>query len=58
MQPFVRFDRVRRSFDGQTDVVRDLSLDVARGEFLIPGPRTIDGVEKLAAWLHPSAAPT
>jgi spermidine/putrescine transport system ATP-binding protein len=25
---------VRRSFDGQTDVVRDLSLDVARGEFL------------------------
>ena len=34
MTPFVRFDRVRRSFDGQTDVVRDLSLDVARGEFL------------------------
>ena len=34
MPPFVRFDRVRRSFDGQTDVVRDLSLDVARGEFL------------------------
>ncbi len=31
---------------------------VARGEFLIPGPRTIDGVEKLAAWLHPLAAPT
>jgi len=34
MQPYVRFDRVRRSFDGVVDVVRDLSLDVARGEFL------------------------
>jgi hypothetical protein len=31
---YVRFDRVRRSFDGVNDVVRDLSLDVARGEFL------------------------
>ena len=28
------FDRVRRSFDGVVDVVRDLSLDVAKGEFL------------------------
>jgi putative spermidine/putrescine transport system ATP-binding protein len=34
MQPFVRFDRVRRSFDGTADAVRDLSLDIARGEFL------------------------
>jgi len=34
MQPFVRFDRVRRSFDGAMDAVRDLTLDVARGEFL------------------------
>jgi len=34
LQPFVRFDRVRRSFDGMADAVRDLSLDVARGEFL------------------------
>jgi putative spermidine/putrescine transport system ATP-binding protein len=34
MQPFVRFDRVRRSFDGATNAVRDLTLDVARGEFL------------------------
>ena len=25
---------------------------VARGEFLIPGPRTVDGVEKLARWLQ------
>jgi len=26
---------------------------VSRAEFLIPGPRTIDGIETLAAWLHP-----
>ncbi len=26
---------------------------VARTEFLIPGPRTVDGIEKLAALLHP-----
>jgi iron complex transport system substrate-binding protein len=31
---------------------------VSRGEFLIPGPRTVDGVEKLATLLHPAAAPT
>ena len=34
MQPYVRFDHVRRSFDGRVDVVRDVTLDVARGEFL------------------------
>ena len=34
MQPYLRFDHVRRSFDGIVDVVRDLTLDVARGEFL------------------------
>lgn len=28
---------------------------VARAEFLIPGPRTLDGIEKLAALLHPVA---
>jgi len=27
---------------------------VSRSEFLIPGPRTVDGVEKLARWLHPA----
>ncbi|MFT3721296.1 ABC transporter substrate-binding protein [Pseudorhodoferax sp.] len=27
---------------------------VARSEFLIPGPRTFDGIEKLAQWLHPA----
>ena len=34
MPPYVRLDHVRRSFDGVTDVVRDLSLDIARGELL------------------------
>ena len=34
MQPYLRFDHVRRSFDGIVDVVHDFTLDVARGEFL------------------------
>jgi iron complex transport system substrate-binding protein len=29
---------------------------VPRAEFLIPGPRTVDGIERLAALLHPNAA--
>ena len=33
-QPIVRFERVDKSYDGETLVVSDLSLDVARGEFL------------------------
>ena len=32
------------------------AFTVVRAELLIPGPRTIAGVEKLAAVLHPSAA--
>jgi putative spermidine/putrescine transport system ATP-binding protein len=32
--PLVRFDRVRKSYDGRTDAVRNLSLDVAAGELL------------------------
>jgi iron complex transport system substrate-binding protein len=28
---------------------------VSRAELLIPGPRTIDGIEHLAALLHPTA---
>ena len=34
VEPLVRFDRVRKSYDGATLVVRDLNLDVRRGEFL------------------------
>ncbi|KQP43713.1 ABC transporter substrate-binding protein [Pseudorhodoferax sp. Leaf274] len=30
------------------------AVTVSRSEFLIPGPRTLDGVEKLARWLHPA----
>ena len=29
---------------------------VSRVELLIPGPRTIDGIEHLAALLHPTAS--
>lgn len=32
--PLVRFDSVQKSYDGETLVVKDLNLDVARGEFL------------------------
>ncbi|HET6369526.1 MAG TPA: ATP-binding cassette domain-containing protein, partial [Pseudomonadales bacterium] len=34
MKPLVRFEAVQKSYDGRTLVVRDLSLDVAPGEFL------------------------
>jgi iron complex transport system substrate-binding protein len=37
--------------------VRDQrAVTVSRSEFLIPGPRTIDGIESLARWLHPVKA--
>ena len=31
---FVRFDRVQKSYDGEVLVVKDLNLDIPRGEFL------------------------
>src|SRR5690606_32932640 len=31
---FVAFEHVQKSYDGQTLVVRDLNLDIAKGEFL------------------------
>jgi putative spermidine/putrescine transport system ATP-binding protein len=31
---FVKFDRVQKSYDGETLVVKDLNLDIARGEFM------------------------
>lgn len=31
---FVKFDRVQKSYDGETLVVKDLNVDIARGEFL------------------------
>lgn len=32
------------------------AVTVSRSEFLIPGPRTVDGIESLARWLHPVKA--
>jgi putative spermidine/putrescine transport system ATP-binding protein len=31
---FVKFDRVQKSYDGEILVVKDLNLDIARGEFM------------------------
>src|SRR5210317_1595851 len=31
---FVHFDRVQKSYDGETLVVKDLNLEIAKGEFL------------------------
>ena len=33
-EPMVRFVNVQKSYDGETLVVKDLNLDIARGEFL------------------------
>jgi putative spermidine/putrescine transport system ATP-binding protein len=33
-QPFVSFVNVQKSYDGETLVVKDLNLDIAKGEFL------------------------
>ena len=39
-EPMVRFLNVQKSYDGETLVVKNLNLDVARGEFLtMLGPR-------------------
>jgi putative spermidine/putrescine transport system ATP-binding protein len=33
-QPMVRFANVRKSYDGETLVVKDLNLDISKGEFI------------------------
>ncbi len=33
-EPMVRFDKVQKSYDGETLVVKDLNLDIAKGEFV------------------------
>nr|WP_116087076.1 ABC transporter ATP-binding protein [Tropicimonas sp. IMCC34011] len=33
-EPFVAFERVQKSYDGETLVVKDLNLDMPKGEFL------------------------
>lgn len=47
---------VRPGWSGMRAVTSKRAHAVSRAELLIPGPRTIDGVEKLAALLHPAAA--
>ncbi|TWT10958.1 ABC transporter substrate-binding protein [Reyranella sp. CPCC 100927] len=39
-------------------VLAKKAYTVPRAEFLIPGPRTIDGIERLAARLHPQSGET
>ncbi|MEM6665464.1 MAG: ABC transporter ATP-binding protein [Pseudomonadota bacterium] len=34
VDPFVRFENVQKSYDGETLVVKNLNLDIAKGEFL------------------------
>ncbi|MEM8792034.1 MAG: ABC transporter ATP-binding protein [Pseudomonadota bacterium] len=34
METFVQFDRVQKSYDGETLVVKDLNLSIGKGEFL------------------------
>jgi putative spermidine/putrescine transport system ATP-binding protein len=34
IEPFVAFDRVQKSYDGETLVVKDLNLGIGKGEFL------------------------
>jgi putative spermidine/putrescine transport system ATP-binding protein len=33
-EPMVRFENVQKSYDGETLVVKDLNLDIAKGEFV------------------------
>jgi iron complex transport system substrate-binding protein len=45
------FARLRALRNGRVGVV-------SRAEFLIPGPRTIDGIERLSGMLYPGSAPS
>lgn len=47
----------RPGFSGMRAVVEGNARAVPRAEFLIPGPRTIAGIERLAGLLHPAGAP-
>lgn len=47
---------IRRPGWADMRAVRDQrAYAVSRAEFLIPGPRTLDGIEKLSVLLHPAA---
>lgn len=45
----------RTGFPGLRSVREGRVRAVGRAQFLIPGPRVVDGVEELAAMLHPPA---
>jgi len=47
----------RPGFAGIRAVVEGHAHAVPRAEFLIPGPRTVAGIERLAGLLHPAGAP-
>ena len=34
LEAFVKFNRVQKSYDGETLVVKDLNLEIPKGEFL------------------------
>ena len=41
-EAFVRFNRVQKSYDGETLVVKDLNLEIPKGEFLtMLGPSAV-----------------
>ena len=50
-EPLVRFAGVRKSYDGRNLVVKDLDLEIARGEFL-----TLLGPVRLRQDHHPDDA--
>lgn len=47
----------RPGFSRMRAVTTGRAFAVPRAEFLIPGPRTVAGIERLAGLLHPDAAP-
>jgi len=55
--PADRDDLIRRpGWSEMRAVTTKRAYAVSRAELLIPGPRTIDGIEHLAALLHPAAS--
>jgi iron complex transport system substrate-binding protein len=50
-------DEARRSLLGRAEVTGQLVVVHANAYFSRPGPRLVDGVEILAAALHPGAVP-
>ena len=52
-EPLVRFSHVQKSYDGQSLVVKDLNLDIARGEDVDVFDRAVDvQISRLRRKLH------